>query len=85
MPSAFMGIDGNKLEMLFLAPEAQGTGSGRTLIEYAIANFDVTHVTVNEQNPQAFGFYEHMGFHIYQRSELDEQGNPYPILLIRLH
>lgn len=84
MPSAFMGIDSNKLEMLFLAPEAQGTGLGRTLIEYAIANFGVNQVTVNEQNPQARGFYEHMGFHVYQRSELDEQGNPYPILHMRL-
>ena len=34
--------------------------------------------------PQARGFYERMGFHVCQRSELDEQGRPYPILNIRL-
>ena len=40
-------------------------------------------LTVNEQNPQAKGFYEHMGFHVYKRTELDEQGNPYPLLYMR--
>lgn len=84
MPNAFMGIDGNKLEMVFIVPEAQGTGLGKTFIEYTIANFCVTHVTVNEQNPHARGFYEHMGFHIYQRSELDKQDNPCPILDMQL-
>ena len=33
-----------------------------------------------EQNPQAVGFYEHLGFRVCRRSERDEQGNPYPIL-----
>lgn len=30
------------------------------------------------------GFYEHLGFKVYKRSEIDEQGNPYPILYMRL-
>ena len=34
--------------------------------------------------PQAKGFYEHMGFKVYKRNELDEQGNPYPILYMKL-
>lgn len=29
-------------------------------------------VTVNEQNPQAVGFYEHMGFETYKRTDHDE-------------
>ena len=29
-------------------------------------------LTVNEQNPDAVGFYEHMGFRTYARSERDE-------------
>lgn len=29
-------------------------------------------------------FYEHLGFKVYKRSELDEQGNPYPILYMKL-
>ncbi|MFR7392717.1 MAG: GNAT family N-acetyltransferase [Anaerostipes hadrus] len=41
-------------------------------------------VTVNEQNPQAVGFYEHMGFITYKRTDHDEEGNPYPLLYMRL-
>lgn len=40
-------------------------------------------LAVNEQNPNARGFYEHMGFKIASRSPLDEQGNPYPILKMK--
>lgn len=39
---------------------------------------------VNEQNPNAKEFYEHLGFEVYRRSEIDEQGNPYPILYMKL-
>lgn len=39
---------------------------------------------LNEENPTAIKFYEHMGFKTYQRKELDEQNNPYPILYMRL-
>ena len=35
-------------------------------------------------NPQAAGFYEHMGFQTYRRTECDEQGGPYPLLYMRL-
>lgn len=37
-------------------------------------------MTVNEQNPQERGFYEHMGFKVVERAAVDDQGNPYPIL-----
>ena len=37
-----------------------------------------------EQNPQAKGFYEHMGFQVYKRTDLDGQGNPYPLLYMSL-
>ena len=79
-----MGIDGRKLEMLFLAPEERGRGLGRKLLEYGITEYGVKELTVNEQNPQAKGFYEHMGFQVRERSEIDEQGNPYPILFMEL-
>ena len=51
-----MGIDGGKLEMLFLAPEERGRGLGRKLLEYGITEYGVKELTVNEQNPQAKGF-----------------------------
>ena len=72
IPVGFMGVDGQKLEMLFLAPEERGKGLGRELVQYGMERFDIREVTVNEQNPQARGFYERMGFCVCQRSELDE-------------
>lgn len=29
-------------------------------------------------------FYEYMEFKVYERSEIDEQGKPYPILFMKL-
>lgn len=78
--AAFMGIEDGTLEMLFISPEERGKGLGRRLIQYGIENYAVRRLAVNEQNPQARGFYEHMGFQVYKRTEFDEQGNPYPLL-----
>lgn len=80
----FMGVQDGCLEMLFISPKARSMGIGRQLLEYGVANCGVNTLTVNEQNPQAVGFYEHMGFRVYKRSEMDEQGGPYPLLYMRL-
>lgn len=81
---AFMGIHDFKIEMLFVSNESRGNGIGKRLVEYAIDVLNVNYVDVNEQNPQALGFYEHMGFQVFEKSELDEQGNPFPILHMKL-
>ena len=83
-PIAFMGIYKNKLEILFISPAHMKTGLGRKLIEEAIENYSVNELVVNEQNPQAKGFYEHLGFRVYKRNPIDEQGNQYPILFMHL-
>lgn len=83
-PVAFMGVEGQRLEMLFLSPDKRGAGLGRQLLEYGIKHYGIQEVTVNEQNPQAVGFYEHMGFETYKRTEVDEEGGPYPLLYMRL-
>lgn len=82
-PVAFAGIDGQKLEMLFVCAEYRGRGIGRRLLQYAVENYAVNELAVNEQNPQAAGFYEHMGFRVYRRSDTDEQGNAYPLLYMK--
>ena len=51
--------------------------------EYGAEHYGIREVTVNEQNPQAVGFYEHMGFVTYKRTDRDEQGGPYPLLYMR--
>lgn len=83
-PLAFMGVTGCRLEMLFLAPEERGRGLGRRLVQYGVRQYGLREVTVNEQNPQAVGFYEHLGFTVYQRTACDEAGDPYPLLYLRL-
>jgi len=83
-PVAFLGTENGRLEMLFLAPEAQGHGLGRRLLEYGMAHYNIRELTVNEQNPQAVGFYEHLGFRTYKRTETDEEGGPYPLLYMKL-
>lgn len=76
----FLGVADHNLEMLFIHPDFIGKGIGKTLLEYAIENLNVTNVDVNEQNEQAVGFYKHCGFETIGRSELDASGKPYPIL-----
>ena len=83
-PAAFMGVENGTLEMLFISPEERKKGLGRRLIQYGIESYSVERLAVNEQNPQAKGFYEYMGFQVYKRTDLDEQGNPYPLLYMRL-
>ena len=84
-PVAFMGVQEGTLEMLFIAPEERGKGLGKRLIRYGIEKYGVERLAVNEQNPKAKGFYEHMGFQVYKRTETDEQGDPYPLLYMRLN
>ena len=83
-PVAFMGIEDGTLEMMFISPEERGKGLGKRVIQHGIENYAVERLAVNEQNPQAKGFYEHMGFCVYKRTDLDEQGNPYPLLYMSL-
>ena len=69
--------------MLFVAPEERGKGIGRVLVSFAAEQFSANEVTVNEQNTQAVGFYEKMGFASYRRTQTDEQGGPYPLLYMK--
>lgn len=70
IPIAFMGIEGTKLEMLFIKNNERGKGLRKQLLTYGIENYNV-----NEQNPNAKAFYEHLGFKVYKRADLDKQGN----------
>ena len=53
-------------------------------MQYGIDNFDIKEVTVNEQNPNAVVFYEHIGVKPYKRTDVDEQGRPFPLIYMRL-
>lgn len=82
-PVGFMGVSDKMLEMLFISNESRGQGIGKQLLQYGIEKYSINELAVNEQNPLAKGFYEHMGFKVYKRTEVDEQGNPYPLLYMK--
>lgn len=83
-PAAFMGVEGTSMEMLFVSAAERGHGLGGALLRYGVERCGVRSVAVNEQNPLARGFYEHMGFTAVRRTELDEQGRPYPLAYMEL-
>jgi len=83
-PIGFMGINEPEIDMLFIDNKNRGQGIGKALINFGTTNYQATQITVNEQNPQAIGFYKHMGFVTYQRQVTDDQGQPFPILKMRL-
>lgn len=80
---AFAGVDGRKLEMLFVSAADRGKGIGKYLLQYAVDTYSVNELAVNEQNPLAVGFYTHMGFTVYKRTETDERGGHYPLLYMK--
>ncbi len=53
----FLGVDENRIEMLFVDHASRGKGVGKLLLHYAIAEFGVNEVDVNEQNPQGVAFF----------------------------
>ncbi len=81
--TGFAGIAAGKIEMLFIDPDHRGQGLGKQLLKYAIEHFSADELDVNEQNPQALGFYFKQGFEVIGRSEHDGMGQPYPLLHMR--
>ncbi|MBQ7617546.1 MAG: GNAT family N-acetyltransferase, partial [Desulfovibrio sp.] len=82
-PVGFMGVEGRKIEMLFLHPDYFRRGIGTALVRFALERFDVDAVDCNEQNIGALAFYERMGFKVTERKAIDDFGNPFPILTMR--
>jgi putative acetyltransferase len=70
--------------MPFVGSSCRGRGIGSALLDYALSHWDVSELTVNEQNPQAIAFYEHKGFAAYMCTDTDEEGEPFPLIYMRL-
>ncbi len=82
--AGFIGVEDGKVEMLFVDPAWRGKGIGRRLLSYAVTTLGASELDVNEQNPQALGFYLRMGFEVVGRSPVDSIGKPYPLLHMRV-
>ena len=79
-PVAFMLLTGEHMDALFVDPTVRGCGVGKLLIEHALTLAPKLTTNVNEQNEQAVGFYQKMGFKVTGRSEPDDLGKAYPLL-----
>ena len=75
-----IGLDGNKVEMLFVDPAYHGKGAGKALLSHAQHLKGKLTVDVNEQNPAALAFYLKCNFVKTGRSELDGEGRAFPLL-----
>ena len=75
----FMFLHDGHLEALFIDAAARGLGVGKALLLHALSLYPNLTVDVNEQNQQAVGFYQHMGFQVFGRSPVDSQGRAYPL------
>ncbi|MDR1916963.1 MAG: GNAT family N-acetyltransferase [Synergistaceae bacterium] len=78
--SGFAGTSGDKIEMLFIAPEYIGMGIGKRLFWHAVLELNAYRLDVNESNLDALNFYMRMGCKVTGRSPMDSMGNPYPVL-----
>lgn len=76
----FMGMTDLSVDGLFIDPDHHGRGIGRAFIAEARKAGGPLTVDVNEQNTGALAFYERMGFEFVSRSEVDDEGRPYPLL-----
>ncbi|AUA33089.1 acetyltransferase [Pseudomonas sp. SGAir0191] len=83
-PLGFIGLNESHVEMLFIEPDRRGEGIGRALLDHARSSRGQMSVDVNEQNPEAVGFYLHYGFIQTGRSPLDGEGRPFPLLHLSL-
>lgn len=79
-PLGFMFLHEGHMEALFIDATARGQGVGKFLLSHALTLHPNLSIDVNEQNQQAVGFYQHLGFQVTGRSELDSQGRAYPLL-----
>lgn len=79
----FVGLVGNHIGGLFVAPEAHRRGVGRLLVDHAADRVGELTVEVYEQNESACSFYRSCGFELEGRKESDDEGRPLPLLRMR--
>lgn len=78
--TGFISLVGDRVCALFVAPEMQGKGIGRTLLERAKTLKGKLSLKVYRENENAFHFYKKCGF-VPAREELDELTGSVQILM----
>lgn len=85
----FVGVEDNKIEMLFVASSAFRKGVGKALLKEALERYlkDYPYILVdcNEQNAQGLAFYQSLGFEVVGKSEKDSAGRDFPIVHLKIN
>ncbi|MEV7397341.1 GNAT family N-acetyltransferase [Aeromicrobium sp. NPDC092404] len=76
----FVGARDEHVELLYVAPEAQGRGLGPALLAYVDGGSGPHSVEVYAGNTVGLGFYLSQGFHETRRDPLDAAGRPFPVV-----
>uniref|UniRef100_UPI003A87534E GNAT family N-acetyltransferase n=4 Tax=Helicobacteraceae TaxID=72293 RepID=UPI003A87534E len=84
----FVGVEKNKIEMLFVASSAFRKGIGKALLKEALERYLKDYpcilVDCNEQNTQGLAFYKSLGFEKVGMSEKDSAGREFPIVHLKV-
>ncbi len=83
-PLGFISLLGDFIGGLFVAPEAQGHGIGRALLDHARARRDALELEVYAENAGALRFYRRYGFREISRRAHDDEGLPHANIHMRL-
>ena len=67
--AGFLARNGDWVDHLYIAPEAQGQGLGSALLAAAQAQQDHLQLWVFQRNTRAIGFYERHGFAVAERTD----------------
>lgn len=68
-------VEGDEVRELYVDPFFQGQGIGKSLMDFAIREFDVRYLFVLEKNHKAIRFYQNNGFSLTQERQI-EPGTP---------
>ena len=80
----FIGLIDHFIGGLFVAPDAQGQGIGRALVDHAQGLKGRLTLEVYAANAAARGFYTALGFTETGRREEDDLGLPFPLIRMAL-
>ena len=79
----FIQIEKNEVRKLFVEPVLQGKSIGAKLLEYAIAEKNVSFLWVLEKNTKAIAFYKRHGFGVTNEKKYEEDTTEFLVRMER--
>lgn len=83
VPAGFIGLIDSFIGGLFVAPENQGDGIGKQLLDHAFSLKGGLFLEVYAANTRALAFYRRHGFCGIRRRHTDDNGLPFPLIMMQ--